>query len=78
MDLNLLKLLPVLADEKSVTKAADRLFILAETFDVYVRDHPAVVADLRLDASAADAAGALHRLLEQITAALPNSQETGS
>lgn len=27
MDLNLLKLLPVLADEKSVTKAADRLFM---------------------------------------------------
>ena len=32
MDLNLLKLLPVLADEKSVTKAADRLFMSQSAF----------------------------------------------
>ncbi|MFC3914715.1 LysR family transcriptional regulator [Pseudaeromonas sharmana] len=32
MDLNLLKLLPVLADEKSVTKAAERLFMSQSAF----------------------------------------------
>ena len=32
MDLNLLKLLPVLADEKSVTKAADRLYMSQSAF----------------------------------------------
>lgn len=58
-------------EARSLKLAADRMFILAETFDVYVRDHPAVVADLGLTESATVAAGAMFDLFEQINAKLP-------
>lgn len=48
--------------------AADRMRILVETFDVYVRDHPGVLADLDLTDSATAAACALIDLVEKIHA----------
>lgn len=53
--------------------AADRLFILAETFDVYVRDNPAVLADLDLTESATIAAGAMLDFVERLNAKLPEA-----
>lgn len=53
--------------------AADRLFILAETFDVYVRDNPSILADLDLTESATVAAGAMFDLLVRLDAKLPDA-----
>lgn len=52
--------------------AADRMFILAETFDVYVRDNPAILADLDLTESATIAAGALYDFWQRLDAKLPD------
>lgn len=45
--------------DQNMAEPLDRMFILTETFNLYVRDHPAVLADPDLSEGAAFLSGAL-------------------